>query len=66
MLLEGLQLTRYRIVQQLRSGGRSETYLAVDEYHHHPVAIKMQMKDKAHRLGETYLPIYRGETYLPF
>jgi len=26
----------------------------------------LQMEDKAHRLGETYLPIYRGETYLPF
>src|SRR6266516_4675358 len=45
MLLEGLQLTRYRIVQQLRSGGRSETYLAVDECHHHPVAIKIIQTD---------------------
>jgi serine/threonine protein kinase len=40
MLLEGQQLTQYRLVQRLKSGSRGEVYLAVDEYHQH-VAIKV-------------------------
>ena len=45
MLLEGQQLTQYRIVQRLKSGSRSEIYLAVDEYHHQYVAIKVIQTD---------------------
>ena len=40
MLLEGQQLTQYRLVQRLKSGSRGEIYLGVDENHHH-VAIKV-------------------------
>src|SRR5436190_23248860 len=40
MLLEGQQLTQYRLIRRLKSGSRGEVYLAVDEHHHH-VAIKV-------------------------
>jgi len=41
MLAEGQQLSHYRIVSLLKSGGMGEVYLAVDTHLNRQVAIKV-------------------------
>ena len=52
MLAEGQQLSHYRLVRLLKSGGMGEVYLAVDTLLHRQVAIKVINTD-ALRYAET-------------
>ena len=52
MLAEGQQLSHYRLVRLLKSGGMGEVYLAVDTLLHRQVAIKVIDTD-ALRYAET-------------
>ncbi|HYX48666.1 MAG TPA: serine/threonine protein kinase, partial [Ktedonobacteraceae bacterium] len=48
MLAEGQQLSHYRIVSLLKSGGMGEVYLAVDTHLNRQVAIKVINTDTLH------------------